>query len=512
MSLFGSVANTNDAQPSAKPSTFPAFGMSVFGAKPPDTATSNKTIFQNPSFGVVFGNKNNNNSNNGNKGGTTDASGNNNNNTSTSSSVSEKDKNKETNANGGISAAATAAARPIFGFGQPLRPSTSTGDTQKLVNEKAAALTFVVPKKEDTSSAASTEASSKPASSAKKEIRYTTPTHFVGPFFDMPRFWDTEVVARAPLLNLDHGFLAAHKDNLRPRLLRWVEKSSFYNAPVRYVEIADHDEDVVRVIIKDADRTFWQPEHREKLVAFLHAMYHEFNAYGQAMSYLAGLCMLVLNENETASVIRFVATEYIKGHWAAEAVGFATSAWVVEHFMQKMMPDVAQHLEVLKLWPDTYLQKILTGLCIHVLPFDDLFRFLDAFMQGGLRYLIKFCLAIVEHFRSNLLAVSSCNQANTVYEIMRLDARMADHIDVESIFERAAQMELGEEGDHLDVIRSQAYSKKVEPRLARAPKTDTFEPCERCEKRRPKWWNDDMGAVCDECKAQCDTTMRFESF
>lgn len=58
-------------------------------------------------------------------------------------------------------------------------------------------------------------------------------------------------------------------------------------------------------------------------------MYHEFKAYGQAMSYLAGLCMLVLNEQEAATVIRFVATQYIRGHWAEEAVGFSTNAWVV---------------------------------------------------------------------------------------------------------------------------------------------------------------------------------------
>ncbi|KAL7707372.1 GTPase activating protein [Lotmaria passim] len=356
--------------------------------------------------------------------------------------------------------------------------------------------------------AAPTEA---PAAVVKKPVKYCSPKHFTGPYFDMPRFWQEEVVGRAPLLNLNNGFLEAHKDELRPRLEKWVAKAAFYRKPVKYVEIEDNDEEVVRVIIKDADRTFFDPEHRKKMVAFLHAMYHEFHAYGQAMSYLAGLCMLVLTEEETAAVIRFVATEYIKGHWAAEAVGFATSAWVVEHFMQKLQPDVAKHLEQLNFWPDTYLQKILTGLCIHVLQFNELFQFLDAFMADGLPYLIRFCLAIVEHFRTNLLAIKSSTEANELYELMRLDSRVADREDVLTILARAPSIDLGEDGNSIDLIRSQVYTKRIEPRLKRAPKTETFEPCEVCEKNRPKWWNDDLGAVCDSCK-DSHPDLEFEKY
>ncbi|KPI87055.1 putative GTPase activating protein [Leptomonas seymouri] len=393
-------------------------------------------------------------------------------------------------------ASGTPSSTTVFGFGAKSGSPSATAAPAFGFGKAAVAPAAA----EATGFVAAAAAETPDVDAAKKPVKYCDPKHFTGPYFDMPRFWAEEVVGRAPLLNLNNGFLEAHKDELRPRLEKWVTKASFYRKPVKYVEIEDEDEEVIRVIIKDADRTFFDPEHRAKMVAFLNAMYHEFHAYGQAMSYLAGLCMLVLTEDETAAVIRFVATEYIKGHWAAEAVGFAMSAWVVEHFMQKLQPEVAKHLEELNFWPDTYLQKILTGLCIHVLQFSELFQFLDAFMAGGIQYLIRFCLAIVEHFRTNLLAIKSSTEANELYELMRLDSRVADREDVLTILARAPSIDLGEDGNNIGPIRSQVYTKRIEPRLKRAPKTETFEPCEVCGKNRPKWWNDDIGAVCDACK------------
>ncbi|EKF29707.1 hypothetical protein MOQ_006494 [Trypanosoma cruzi marinkellei] len=334
----------------------------------------------------------------------------------------------------------------------------------------------------------------------ERAVKYREATHFTGPLFDMPLFWREEVEGRCPLLNLDKGFLEENRDVLRKRLEKWVKKAEFFMKPVKYLEVDDEDEETIRVIIKDADRTFFHPEHRNKFVNFLTAMHNEFNAYGQAMSYLAGLCLLVLSEEETAAVLRYVANVHIPGHWAAEAVGFSTTAWVVEGFMKRKFPDVAKHLEELKLWPDTYLQKVLTGLCIHVLDFKDLFVFLDLFMDGGVKFLIKYCLAIVEHFRSDLLRVKSATAANEVYEIMRLDSKVADSHDVKAILQRAPLIDLGAEGDLIDILRMEAYNTHVAPRLQRAPKTEAFEPCAVCEERKPIWWNDDLGAVCRECK------------
>jgi hypothetical protein len=228
-------------------------------------------------------------------------------------------------------------------------------------------------------------------------------------------------------------------------------------------------------------------------------MFYEFREYGQAMSYLAGLCLLELTEAETAAVLRKVRKEYIPGHWAAEAVGFATSAWVVDFFMKKLFPDVAAHFNKINFWPDTYLQKILSGLCVHVLEFRFLFDFLDLFMQRGFEFLVRFSLGIVEVFQGALLSKPAA-KINELYEIMRLDKREVDPAVIPKIFAAASRIALGPDVHSMDLIRSQVYDEKLSKRMQRAAKAETFEPCQKCEVHRPKWWNDDHGAVCEACK------------
>ena len=328
------------------------------------------------------------------------------------------------------------------------------------------------------------------------------PTHFTGPLLDMPLFWKEEVEARAALLNLDRGFLAKSKTTLRARLLKWVEKAGdFYlGTPLQYIPVVDRDDEVARVIIKDAERTFYHRDHQEKMVAFLYSVYHEFHSYGQAMSYFAGICLLGLNEQETVAVLRKVAKEYIPNHWAGEAFGFATNAWVFEYILRSRDKEVADHFNKLNFWPDTYLQKILSGLCIHVLIFEQLFDFLDRFVEQGLPFLFKFGLAVVEHFRAELMAISKPEQISEMYELLRLDAKNVDPSETKVILERATKLDLGSVVDELTNLRMRIYDEKIAPRRAKAPKGEAFEPCEKCEKAKPVWFCDECAcAICDAC-------------
>lgn len=79
-----------------------------------------------------------------------------------------------------------------------------------------------------------------------------------------------------------------------------------------------------------------------------------------------------------------------------------------------------------------------------MLRFNELFQFLDAFIEGGIKYLICFCLALVEHFRADILAVHDSKDCGTIYEIMRLDAKVTDHNDVQQILNRVSAIDLGE--------------------------------------------------------------------
>ena len=330
---------------------------------------------------------------------------------------------------------------------------------------------------------------------------------YVGCFWDMPHFYRAEIEERCTLLNKNQGFLQkTGKDALRARLLKWVDHSKMFRGPLKYVAYPDEDEDIVRVIIKDSVRTFFHEDHRKKFTEFLFAVRMEIGDYGQAMAYMAGLCLLVLDEAETVAVLRKCAKEYIPKHWAAEAVGFATNAWLIDHIMKDHEPEVHKHFNKLNFWPDTYMQKILSGLCVHVLAFDQLFLFLDAFMEQGFKWLVKFELAIIAHFREKLLSLNETDM-NTLFEIMKLDSREAEPSDTYAIYERALKLDLKDSLENVDTVRMDIYNTKVGPRLAQAPKEEAFEPCGICEKNRPKWWCDDCeSTLCDEClKANAGT-------
>lgn len=340
------------------------------------------------------------------------------------------------------------------------------------------------------------------ASSSPPKARGPPPGRFTGCFLDMPKFWDEEVVANATLLTKNFGFLEkTGKEALRARMEKWVDGAKFYKAtPIDYVPIVDRDEEIVRVIIKDSVRTFFHDDHRAKFEEYLYAMRMEFGDYGQAMSYVAGICLLTLDEQETAAILRRCVKEFIGGHWSAEAVGFATNAWLWEAMLKKIHPDIAKHFDKLNFWPDTFLQKLFSGLGVHVLRFEELFPFLDEFFQGGLKWLFKYAFAIVEHFRDQILKVTAPEQINELYEIMRLDSRASEPEDHIAIFNRAKRMQVDEVLANMDIERMQVYNTKVAPRLARAPKTVAFEPCGICDTNKPKWWCDGCDvAICEEC-------------
>ncbi|RNF05785.1 putative GTPase activating protein, partial [Trypanosoma rangeli] len=135
-----------------------------------------------------------------------------------------------------------------------------------------------------------------------RKVSYCEPLHFTGPFLDMPMFWEAEMKGQSVLFGLDKRVIECNKVSLRKTLEHWVTAAVARRDPVRYVEVRNLDEKTVRLITRDANNTFLHPDHRKKFVAFLAAMYNEFEVYGPTMSFLAGVCMLVLSEEETATV------------------------------------------------------------------------------------------------------------------------------------------------------------------------------------------------------------------
>ena len=275
------------------------------------------------------------------------------------------------------------------------------------------------------------------------------------------------------LLAMDRGFFAKHRKVLRTRMLHWVELAgadNFPKSPLTYPDdsVVLKDDERYRCIHYDAMRTFNHEAHRKLLERFLFAVQQDLGEYS-GIAFMASLLRLGLTDEESLAVLRKIDHDYIPGHWQREAVGFATSAYVIEEFIRRRFPDVAAHLDSLHLQPVTYMQKIISGLTIHVLPFDMMFSFLDTFMAEGFAFLVKFELAIFEHFRSEILSINDDSRISELFDILRLDTKVVEHADMKRILDRAQRMSRrGLDGESIAALRSKVYKEKVAPLLQRA--------------------------------------------
>ncbi|ORC85566.1 putative GTPase activating protein [Trypanosoma theileri] len=215
---------------------------------------------------------------------------------------------------------------------------------------------------------------------SKKAVKYCKPSHFTGPLLSMPLFWKEEMEGNCSLINLNKETLEHRGCALRKKLLPWVIAAASHRKSVQYVEI-DYGDETVRGIIKDAERTFFHPDHRKKFVAFLNAMFHEFKSYDQPMSYLAGLCLLVLNEEETAAVLRYVSSISLPPLWSMEVVGYTTAALVVQNLIQTpsslcISDDKDENTSMYSI-----LKSILKVFCVETVNAKEMFGFFELLMK-----------------------------------------------------------------------------------------------------------------------------------
>ena len=371
--------------------------------------------------------------------------------------------------------------------------------------------------------------------------------HHTNSFFTMPWFWEEEVEGKCTLLNRNHNFLEQYKGDykvavetyqkskteydagaLRLRLLKWFNCTGNFQSqtPLVYYEIPKEEDEIVRVIEKDVVRMVFHPETRKKMTHFLIALYKELGQYGQAMSFVAGICSLVLNEFETAAIIRKIAKEYIPGHWASEARGFSTNAWLIESMASDILPDISSHLMGLNCWPDTYCQKLLNGIGIHVFPFSLMFDFIDIFMQEGFNLLAITHLSMLYELKDKILCIKSNHEIGKIYELMTMQLTIVPQHIQERIVYRAINTLVRDTSplysnyedetfyqmvfpnakrtifEDLDIKRMVVYNKHLIDRLNKADKLKKmdYEPCGTCNKRRPIYWcNDCDVTLCSKC-------------
>ena len=182
-----------------------------------------------------------------------------------------------------------------------------------------------------------------------------------------------------------------------------------------------HDEAVHRIFC-DAERTFQDASHRERMMALLRRVWPENRDYHQGLGYVSSLLMLLFDADTTARILLRLTREerYTPGYWRAAPEPYVRDAMVYARLVAERYPAVDALLTSACVVPESYASKWFIGLCVHVLPYAALFDFVEAFLAEGHIFLFKFALALVGATSEKLLACKPTD-VNLIFEILRLD-------------------------------------------------------------------------------------------
>jgi len=273
------------------------------------------------------------------------------------------------------------------------------------------------------------------------------------------------------MMQLDFGYLQANMAQLFERASKWEEMvqstADAHNSNTTTVTEhrpynREHGLTPSRIVIADAERTFVHADNRELFVKFLSFIEDDFADYAQGMGFVASILLLVLEESKALSIIRTLAHKkpFIPGYWQAEAVEYVTDGYVFEYLLKKQFPKVAEHFTANCVLPEMFCSKWFVGLCVHVLPLEQLFDFFEHFFMEGKPFLFKFGLSFVEQLHPQLLAADTSG----ILRILRLEKTT---VDFNALLSGAANFDVLT-GPEYDAVYAELFETKLRKRLEAA--------------------------------------------
>ncbi|PHJ17351.1 tbc domain containing protein [Cystoisospora suis] len=232
------------------------------------------------------------------------------------------------------------------------------------------------------------------------------------------QFWKTEV--DAPLLKRNAHFL--RKDNAKELLERGkclvdlVQDAVGGDLAVQLVPDCK-DEAARRIFILDAERTFKSPEHRQQMVTVLQSLWPELQDYHQGLGFLVAFLLLYLSPEDVVKVAIALHRHYVPGYFKAAPAAYVRDAKVYQKLLQKFFPDVATRIGDLTC-PEAYVSKWFIGMNVHVLTYEAMMLFLEAFFERKDTFLFQYALALVKNVEADIMATKDVSK---ILAIMRLD-------------------------------------------------------------------------------------------
>lgn len=281
-------------------------------------------------------------------------------------------------------------------------------------------------------------------------------------------FWELE--RDASLLNLNYGYLESNTEQALDFGKRW----SLHLNTNKHIPLPSRRKSPAPILHRDVERTFVSQLNRSKLLRVLHTLSEYFNDYHQGLSYVAGLMLLVLDEESTVRILVELDSNpnYVQGYWRHEAVQFATDSYVFAAMMKHFLPAIDDHLHWRSIFPETYCQKWFVGFFVHVFPFQQLFSYFTTFCRHGYQYLFQIALSLLQQLQHVIL---ECDDVASVYGLLRFDFQQLKKVGVvqqKEDFFKLSQSILDHADDfdlslfNIPHLRQQQYQQHIASRIS----------------------------------------------
>ena len=264
-----------------------------------------------------------------------------------------------------------------------------------------------------------------------------------------PHFWADE--NDSPLLARNFKFITHDNvDTLTDRVKSWIDLCDASNVKLQSPSSCTSEE-FLRIFLRDAERTY-VPKHdknaqertkqrHDKHVEILRIAVAEIKDYHQGLGYIAAFLGLFLQTEDAAKLLLALHRneKYSKGYFSATPQRFVADGKVLNRILLQHLPKLHAHLASKGVLPEMFATKWFVGLGLHVLPFEALFAFYEAFLTHGRQFIFKFGISYFRTFEAELLA---CKDTSTLMTILRAEDPKCDWKPTHDMIERQEKEDL----------------------------------------------------------------------
>jgi len=222
-------------------------------------------------------------------------------------------------------------------------------------------------------------------------------------------FWEKE--GDAPILKFNNNnWLQNHTDEACAHAQSWLVSLGMEPSKMDWDDTNMKSEGA-RIFRADANRTFRSEPNREVMIKLLSFSQTKFGDYQQSLGYVAGVLLIFFDPATCFKVLTVLNDhpKYLPGYWRGEATACAVDGYVAFSMLRQPVQD---KMRSLGLMPETFVQKWFAGVCIHHLPYNLLFDYLDNFFKYGNAYLFQFFLAFFDEFDEDIMGFKANPEAN----------------------------------------------------------------------------------------------------